>query len=202
MTVIDIGANKGQMALIFAALVGQRGRVLAWEPAPAEFASLTQNLALNNLHQVAPLNVAAADKAGTLRFRYDPSKPTQGKLESLEPSYVLDGEARTFDVEARPLDALLDEGISPDIVKIDAEGAGAAILQGAIRLFDRYSPAVFIELHGPDEQRGVLEHLIRRGYTAFTLNGRVVPDPTAGWFSPLWLTRDTAETIDQRTTHA
>ena len=34
MTVYDVSANKGQMALLFANLVGPTGRVVAFEPAP------------------------------------------------------------------------------------------------------------------------------------------------------------------------
>jgi FkbM family methyltransferase len=49
MTVVDVGANKGQMALIFAALVGPFGTVVAIEPAPGPFASLQRNVRLNNL---------------------------------------------------------------------------------------------------------------------------------------------------------
>lgn len=201
MTVVDVGANKGQMALIFAALVGRTGRVFAWEPAPAEFASLCRNLDLNDLRQVVPVRAAAADKDGTVLFTYDATRPTQGKVADVEPSYLLGGESTSLQVEARPLDWLVDEGVAPDLLKIDAEGSAAIILKGAARLLDRYSPAVFIELHGPDEQRGVLDHLVRRGYVAHTPNGDEVPDPTAGWFSALWLTRSRATTTVVESMH-
>jgi hypothetical protein len=73
----------------------------------------------------------------------------------------------------------------PDFVKIDVEGAGAAVLRGAAKILEAGSPVVYIELHGPDEQRGVRDELLTRGYRARTLEGRLVDDPVAEWQSPL-----------------
>ena len=60
MTVYDVGANKGQMALLFAALVGPSGRVVSFEPSPPEFACLNANVRLNALRHVRLVQAAAA----------------------------------------------------------------------------------------------------------------------------------------------
>ncbi len=64
MTVVDIGANIGYYSLLFSKLVGDDGRVYAFEPAPQNFALLEQNLARNNRKNVQALNQAAGDRAG------------------------------------------------------------------------------------------------------------------------------------------
>lgn len=190
MTVYDVGANKGQMALLFANLVGPGARVVAFEPAPAEFESLRTNLALNQMEWVHPIQAAAAEVAADLTFTYAPERPTQGKLRDVEPTYVNRG-ADTFAVRGLPLDDVLDVEPWPDFVKVDVEGAAASVFRGARRLLTEASPRIFIELHGPEEQAGVRDEVLSRGYVAETLDGRPVPDPTDGWHSPLWCYKPT-----------
>lgn len=191
MRIFDVGANKGQMTLLFAALVGPTGRIVAIEPAPAEFASLAANVKLNGLSNVQPIQAAAADAEGELTFTYAPGHPTQGKLRDVERTYVVPG-ADTFPVRAVPIDALVDAHFPPDLIKIDVEGAAASALRGATRLLATASPAIYLELHGPEEQAGVRDELLARGYVAETLDGRRVPDPTSGWHTPLWCYRPNA----------
>ena len=185
MTVYDVGANKGQMALLFANLVGPTGRVVAFEPAPAEFASLVRNLDLNGLGHVRPVQVAAADAEGELAFSYAPDYPTQGKLVNVELTYTPLSED-TITVRACCLDDTLDDEPPPDVVKIDVEGAAAAVLRGAARILEETAPPLYLELHGPEEQAGVRDELLTRGYVAETMGGTRVDDPTVGWHSPLW----------------
>ena len=188
MRVFDVGANKGQMALLFAAVVGCDGQVIALEPAPAEFASLERNVRLNHLRNVTTLQVAAAEANGEATFLYAPSTPTQGKLAAVESSYAIrDPEA--LNVRTRTLDSVAEEFGAPDVVKIDVEGSAATVLRGARQLIDTHAPKFYVELHGPEEQAGVRDELIARGYIARTLPGDIVKDPTAGWFSPLWCAR-------------
>jgi len=185
-TVYDVGSNKGQMAMIFAALVGPTGRVLAFEPAPAEYASLIRNLRLNGLDNVRAIEAAASDAKGQLEFAYDRDRPTEGKLRDVEASYASAPASATFTVAAIPLDEMLAEEPAPQLIKIDVEGGAAAVLRGARRIIDEVGPGIYVELHGPEEQAGIRDELLTRGYVAETLTGTAVPDPTSGWHSPLW----------------
>jgi len=190
MTVYDVGANKGQMALLFATLVGPAGRVVALEPVPSEFSSLERNLRLNRVDTIVrALRVAISDRECDLSFLCDAVNPTQGKLADVEPTYQVPG-AQAITVKARPLDRLLEAERPPDVLKIDVEGAAASVLRGARRILDDVGPGVYLELHGPEEQAGVRNELLTRGYVAETLDGRTVEDPTRGWYSPLWCHRD------------
>ena len=84
------------------------------------------------------------------------------------------------------LDDLLREECPPDLIKIDVEGAAAAVLRGAARILDERGPSVYVELHGPEEQAGIRDELLSRGYVAYSSTGEVVADPVNRWVSPLW----------------
>ena len=185
MTVYDVGGNKGQMALIYAALVGPTGRVVSFEPAPAEYACLSDNVALNGLANVRTVQAAASDSEGELVFTYHPDRPTQGKLLDVETTYE-NHDAERFPVPTLPLDSVLDSEPMPDFMKIDVEGAAASVLRGATRILEEGSPRFYMELHGPEEQAGVRDEVLSRGYIATTLDGERVNDPAAAWKSPLW----------------
>ena len=185
MTVYDVGANKGQMAMLFAKLVGESGCVAAFEPAEAEFQSLRRNVNLNNLHFVRTHRVAVTDVAGDCAFVYHPDHPTQGKLLACEPSYVIPG-GTGVRVPGRTLDSFSDQHGPPDFIKIDVEGAAGFVLRGAANILDRHAPVIFIELHGPEEQLAVKDLIESHGYVVQTLTGKVVREPTVGWHNPLF----------------
>lgn len=188
MTVYDVGANKGQMSLLFASMVGASGRIVALEPAPAEFEHLERNIEVNGYEFVYAIRAAAYREAGEVTFDYAEGRPTQGKLTDVEPTYGRRSATR-LTVPAVRLDDMIDEYGAPDFVKVDVEGAAASVLEGAQRIIDEISPLWYLELHGPEEQAGVRDHLVLQGYTAQTLDGRQIDDPADGWNSPLWCFR-------------
>jgi len=187
-TVFDVGANKGQMAMIFAALVGPSGRVIALEPAPVEYASLQRNLSLNALHHVRAVEAAAFDSVGELTFSYAREAPTMGKVVGVEASYA-SPTTGSITVSSIRLDDMLATEPAPDMMKIDVEGAAAAVLRGARRIIAEASPNVYVELHGPEEQAAIRDELVAHGYVVETVAGERVTDPTIGWHSPVWCYR-------------
>src|SRR5437870_1870688 len=60
-TVYDLGANYGMHTLLFARLVGESGRVYAFEPHPGVFASLNEQLTLNDLRTVVAVPEAVCE---------------------------------------------------------------------------------------------------------------------------------------------
>lgn len=183
--VFDVGANRGQSALLFAKLVGGTGLVVSLEPAPREFETLCRNVALNSGARIRLIQAAASDTDGTAAFLYSAVRNTQGKLNNVEAGYALE-EVQTISVPTVTLDSLLKEIPPPDFLKVDVEGAGSAVFRGAVRMLTEVRPIIYIELHGREEQEGVRDEVQSRGYELRTGDGSVVADPTAGWFSPLW----------------
>ncbi len=68
MTVCDIGANAGFYTLGLARLVGEHGRVLAFEPLPRNLEKIRRHLSLNRVTNVTLSDCALSDFTGTLRF--------------------------------------------------------------------------------------------------------------------------------------
>lgn len=183
--VYDVGANRGQSTLHLASAVGPGGRVVAFEPVPGVYADLDRNLRLNGLAQVTAVNAAASDHEGTAEFLFDTAQPTQGKLAAVEPTNTL-RTATAQQVRLVRLDDYERHGWPvPRLIKIDVEGGAAAVLAGAERLIAATKPAVFVELHGPEERAAVKRLLDTHGYSAHTPHGDPVADPTAASASVL-----------------
>lgn len=54
-TVLDLGAHIGYYTLLAAKLVGEKGKVFAFEPEPTNFALLKKNIKINNYQNVIPV---------------------------------------------------------------------------------------------------------------------------------------------------
>jgi FkbM family methyltransferase len=185
MCVYDVGANSGQSTLALARAVGTFGRVVAFEPVDSVFANLVANLQLNPSLQVTPVCAAAYERRGSLEFLFRRDEVTQGRLADVEPTYAVIN-AETIIVRAVRLDDYSTESWPvPQLLKIDVEGGGGAVLRGAQNLIAQYRPVIYIELHGPEEQKAVRELLMSLRYKAHAMSGQEVEDPTTGWASPL-----------------
>lgn len=147
---VDVGAHKGFIALHLAAAVGERGKVIAFEPDPRAMQALASNVHRNGFHQVRLFACALGDRDGVCqfvlsrqlgwssRFPNDLAKAAVGSMTS---------------VSTKRLDEVLgQEGISPEthelpFIKIDAEGSEPLILQGARQTLAEFRPAIHIEVN-------------------------------------------------------
>ena len=80
MIVYDIGANRGQMSLFFSKYVGNEGHVVAVEPVPSLYESLTKNISINNILNVTSVCAAGSDKNGSITFSFNPERSTKGRI--------------------------------------------------------------------------------------------------------------------------
>lgn len=143
MTVLDVGAQTGFYSLLLSKLVGPKGKVIAFEPLPANFRLLEENVRLNSLENVTLRNRAVAEVSGEMKFEFPHHEPT------LIGGPVLEGDSRDFfAVEVDSLDDFLGEGGLPvHFIKIDVEGAEVEVLRGARRMLRAAHPYMMIELH-------------------------------------------------------
>jgi len=152
MTVLDIGGHVGYYTRLLTGLVGDGGRVVAFEPHPRNHAMLKQNV--GNHPSVTLLQVALADKEGTAELHDYLMMSASGSLHydesirDVQLSTLSDQDIaprmkgfkpQTFTVRTAPVDALLEElGImSVDVVKMDIEGAEMGALRGMRRTIAR-----------------------------------------------------------------
>ena len=146
MIVYDLGANVGFLTLLFARAVGANGKVIAFEPVPANADRIVLNAKLNGFDHVIVRCEAISKSDGTARFAVG-AFATIGKLETKPPS--LTEEIR--EVPTRSVDSVLSELPSPDLIKVDIEGAEVDCLNGAGELLKGRRPLLLIELHGTNE---------------------------------------------------
>lgn len=148
-TVVDIGANVGAHTLPFARLVGETGRVLAFEPTAFAFRKLAANIALNEAlsHRIvsrqAMLVAHARDDlppalyASWHLFDQDAAHPKhKGHL-------MPTTGASTISLDA----ALAEAGVARvDLIKLDVDGHEHEVLAGATDTLTRHQPIIVMEL--------------------------------------------------------
>jgi FkbM family methyltransferase len=123
--VVEVGANIGLFTVRMARLVGRFGRVDAFEADSTVSSLLKVNLQTNWLtDRVTVHDVAAGATNGTSRFTVEPALRGNGRLSD-------DG---TVEVNVRRLDSTLRSDLPIHLLKIDVEGAEAAVLEGAAGL--------------------------------------------------------------------
>jgi len=146
-TVLDIGANIGYYTLIFAKLVGEHGKVFAFEPDPTNFALLKKNVEMNGYSNVilVPKAVSNENKKAKL-FLCEQNQGMHRVYNSVFCNESIDIEFLKLD------DYFQDEKIS--FIKIDIEGAEYNAIQGMLNLLHRnrevkilteFSPAASLE---------------------------------------------------------
>jgi FkbM family methyltransferase len=135
-TVYDVGAHAGYHSLLCALLVGSEGRVIAFEPNPANRESIKRQLAANPEARISLSPYALSDRCQTMTLDVSYS-PSQGRLSS-------DGDVR---VEARQIDFLIENENfpDPDVIKIDVEGHEEEVIRGARATIDRCRPIILCD---------------------------------------------------------
>lgn len=135
-TVVDVGANIGYYTILFSRLVGDMGRVYAFEPESVNFSYLTKNIALNDLKNVISVKKAVSDKNETAKLYIHPDNPGGHTLIDCYDDF------KSISVDCVSLNEFL-RGAKIDFIKIDVEGAEPKVLAGAKEVFDDYTGILF-----------------------------------------------------------
>jgi FkbM family methyltransferase len=139
MTVFDVGANIGELTLLFSRFVGEGGKVHAFEASSEVFEKLETICRVAGRRNVVLNRLAVSDKNGTVRLNvYDDAyssfnsiaaRPLKNYGLDLEPISTEETPAVTVDsyCEERKIEFI-------DLLKIDVEGAEFQVMHGARRL--------------------------------------------------------------------
>ena len=140
--VLDIGAQFGYFSLIAAKRAGQKGAVYAFEPVPANFRLLEENIRMNNLSGlVHPVQKAVGDKHTTVTLCLYEGSDSHGMYR--HPQASVKG---TLQVECIAIDQFLGER-SVDVIKMDIEGSEPYALEGMKQTVSRsHNLILFTEL--------------------------------------------------------
>jgi len=138
---VDVGANVGVFTVKAAKEVGSEGLVIAIEPFVETAFRLSQNVQANAYRNVRVRNFCIGRNTGHARLHLNKNKPNSFSL-------VPRGDAESISVLSVSLDDLCRwENLERlDYLKIDAEGAEAAVLEGGQETLSRFRPIVQVEV--------------------------------------------------------
>lgn len=165
MTIYDVGANIGLVALMFARAAGEKGQVVAIEALPANVKRLEQNSGLNLPHAQVQVVAAAAGSSNAPQTFLVHASTSMGKAVGSAGRDELYGQQIT--VEGVTLDHLAFEAgyPRPDVVKMDIEGGEVMAIPGMTRILNEVRPVMMVEIHGIEAGHAVYDALTAAGYT-------------------------------------
>jgi FkbM family methyltransferase len=143
-TVIDVGAGRGQFALL-ARQRFPRALIVGFEPLPASFEKASAVLAPDQRTELRPFAIGA--EAGTRPIHVTADADSSSLLRpTAEQQRLFPGteEAGSTAVEVRSLDEAIDQVEMPGLLKLDVQGGELDALRGASRVLTEVGE-VFVE---------------------------------------------------------
>lgn len=142
MTVCDVGANIGELTLLFSRFVQPGGKVFSFEAAAATFEKLSGIVRLSGRKNIDVRHLAMTDRNGLAELYVYPDEYAGWNTLADRPlqSYGIEVvPARREQVRCCTLDTFCDENniTHVDLLKIDVEGAEYQVLLGARQLLER-----------------------------------------------------------------
>jgi FkbM family methyltransferase len=169
---VDVGANIGLWTLTAAQALGENGKVIAFEPNPATFIKLTENISLNRFEsRVESHQVALSASRGSISFICRPDHNNS--------RIAVPGEKDTISIPTAPLADFVGEAMVTGM-KIDVEGYEFPVLQAARPILERSFPWLVVEFNtlaaGTDRLGDwpVFQLLEDLGYGAFLMDDRLL----------------------------
>jgi len=157
---VDVGASSGYYTLLASRIVGEQGCVYSFEPYPATYDRLVQNIMLNSFNNIHAFNYAVSsfDGEGELFV----SKSSDG-LNSLKPIPLVNGHLK---VGIRKLDTVIHQDVK--MIKIDAEGSELDIIRGTENIISSSNELIIIyEINRELSGQELLDALNSLGFKSF-----------------------------------
>ena len=181
--VIDIGANIGAHTLPLAAMVGEKGRVIAFEPTDYACKKLQTNLNLNK-KLVSRVTVVQALLAGNSKNDKPNSIPSSWSLERESENSIHPIHRGTYQSLDGAFVVKLYEWVAAndlkrvDFIKIDVDGHEIDVIEGGYQMLERFSPTIIMEFSEYIfEERGrsfseLIDILKKLKYSCYTTAGQ------------------------------
>ena len=185
-TWLDIGAHYGYTAIALSRLVGESGRVFAFEPMLSSAGYVTQTRRLNKFHQltVVPYGLAAPETVEIISLPV-----TRGMVDSTIDRTSDDGHRAEWleTITVARFDWLWTRicGNEPRIdgVKIDVQGMEIDVLTGMMDTLRSAHPKLVVELHRGVDREKFLHTIELAGYAC----DAIPIEPVEGEVSPLYM---------------
>lgn len=162
-TVYDIGANVGYFSLLASILVGESGKVFAFEPLPRNVEFLRKHISINKLSNIEVIEAAVSSQSGEAFFDLGAST-AMGHL----------SDSGGLEIQMVSLDDMVSAGEikPPDYIKLDVEGAEYDALRGAEVVIDKFQPVLFLDTHQRSAHQNTINLLEQKKYRFEILDGK------------------------------
>ncbi len=167
--VVDAGAHVGLYSIKVSKLVGPKGRVLAFEPHPLNYAVLNSNIRLNSIGNIEAVCCALGESDGYVKL-YLANLNSGGH--SIMPRSIMPRTEEFLLVNVKRLDTAAKEYQVQrlDFIKIDVEGAELLLLKGAEKTLREFRPNLAIAAyHYPKEIDDLCDYLVDYDYKLYRL---------------------------------
>ncbi|APZ99253.1 hypothetical protein BWQ93_12720 [Sphingopyxis sp. QXT-31] len=142
--VVDVGANTGYYSVLGAWRAFPGGQIWSFEPNPAAYALMSDNLHNNGFGGIARRHpIALSDRRGEAMLRVFPGYEATSTIRDVSDAFVTHTERETgrasheVPVPTDTLDAVMHDCPAIDFIKIDAEGHEPEIIAGAREILAR-----------------------------------------------------------------
>lgn len=153
-TIIDVGAEQGDMTALFAKWAGKDGKVIIIEPSPGFWPNIKATFEANNLVPYQAFQVLVSNETTEsiipLPFPLTPSAVEGSGWPNAASSYVSDDVGFSHLTEKPDIPVMkIDDMklVHVDIITMDIEGSEYEALQGARETIMRDMPILFISVH-------------------------------------------------------
>ena len=149
-TVIDVGANIGDLTLPMSQMVGPGGRVFAFESHSGTYQILNANMALNEVTNVKAINAFVA---------HSPEVSMAGPWGEF--GFVSEKwRASVMSIDSLGLDQCA-------LIKVDVDGAEYEVLRSAEATIKAHQPVLYFENDDQAKSPQLLDYAMNLGYTLY-----------------------------------
>lgn len=169
--IFEIGSNIGQYTLLMAEQTGPSGTIVCVEPDSDNFAFLERNVNDNKLANVILLHKAIGEREGQMEFYKD--TVTGGRMSSLLRKHTGNHfQGKTESVSVSTLTALIGEYGTPDLIKVDTEGAETMIFASVPEL--PITTTYFVEVR-EETAKEIFTMFRKQGFSIVSLDHHMKP---------------------------
>jgi FkbM family methyltransferase len=169
--VLDLGANIGYWTLVFARLVGNAGKVFAFEPDPANFAILKKNVEINGYQNVVLEQKAVTNKTSKIKL-YLAEEKNDNRI------YDLIGNRKSIEVDAVSLDDYFkNRNMKVDFIKMNIQGSEGLVVQSMTTLLQNANELKIMTEFAPNflkdlgiESEEFLKTFLKHGFRIYDIN--------------------------------
>jgi FkbM family methyltransferase len=169
--VLDIGANIGYYSVLLSKIVGEKGKILCFEPTSCYQKTLNLNLSANKISNVEVYRFGLSDEKKKLTIYIGECSATMHPAGNNSTGVTEEIELLTLD------EFIMDSNLKRiDFIKIDVDGHEPLFFNGAWRTLDQYDPIILLEIsHLHYKKAGFTawdfyESITKRGYLIYDDN--------------------------------